>query len=130
MAFSLFINYVFHKYHIHSDFLLGSFSFDEKAALNLLSDYGEVELLLSFAKARGLVVDALNSLVKFQTFSAVPFSALNDLVQRGFTAHLIQSGLGKLSVFSHLISGQFFTVLYFLISFCVTFTKEPKWYSG
>ncbi|CAG5123144.1 unnamed protein product, partial [Candidula unifasciata] len=79
-----------------SDFLLGSFSFDEKSALNLLSDYGEVELLLSFAKARGLVVDALNSLVKFQTFSAVPFSALNDLVQRGFTAHLIQSGLGSL----------------------------------
>ncbi|BFZ08491.1 hypothetical protein BsWGS_11531 [Bradybaena similaris] len=79
-----------------SDFLLGSFSFDEKSALNLLSDYGEVELLLTFAKARGLVVDALNSLVKFQTFSAVPFSALNDLVQRGFTAHLIQSGLGSL----------------------------------
>ncbi|CAL1526241.1 unnamed protein product [Lymnaea stagnalis] len=79
-----------------SDFLFGSFSFDEHMALNLLADFGEVELLLSLAKARGLVVDALTALVKSEAFPAISFSALSDLVQRGFCAHLLQSGSGCL----------------------------------
>ncbi|XP_055882453.1 uncharacterized protein LOC106072788 isoform X4 [Biomphalaria glabrata] len=74
------------------DFLLGSFSFVEQTALNLLSDYGEIDLLMCLAKARGLVIDALTCLVKFETSPNVPLSALRDLVQRGFSAHLFQSG--------------------------------------
>ncbi|XP_059167595.1 uncharacterized protein LOC131949741 [Physella acuta] len=79
-----------------SDFLTGSFSFDESVALNLLADFGEVDLLLSIAKARGLVVEALSALIKSQAFSSVSFLSLNDLVQRGFSAHLLQSGNGSL----------------------------------
>ncbi|KAH9487798.1 E3 ubiquitin-protein ligase herc2, partial [Bulinus truncatus] len=81
---------------INRDFLLGSFSFVEQTALNLLADYGEVDLLLSLAKARGLVIDALTCLVRSESFSSIPFSTLGDLVQRGFCAHLIQSGNGCL----------------------------------
>lgn len=79
-----------------SDFLSGSFSFDEQTALHLLANFSEVELLLKLAKARGLVVDALSALAQVQAFSDVPYSSLSDLVQRGFTAHLIQFGQGCL----------------------------------
>ena len=79
-----------------SDFLSGSFSFDEQTALQLLANFSEVDLLLTLAKARGLVVDALSSLARVQAFSDVPYSALSDLVQRGFTAHLVQFGQGNL----------------------------------
>ncbi|XP_005100274.1 uncharacterized protein LOC101858037 isoform X2 [Aplysia californica] len=78
-----------------SDFLFGSFSFDEQTALNLLADFGEVDLILTFAKARGLVVDALMALVQAEAFTEISFSSLNDLVQRGFSAHLIQCGKGS-----------------------------------
>ncbi|RUS76283.1 hypothetical protein EGW08_015955 [Elysia chlorotica] len=79
-----------------SDFLSGSFSFDEQTALHLLANFSEVDLLLTLAKARGLVVDALSALAHVQAFSDVPYSALSDLVQRGFTAHLVQFGQGCL----------------------------------
>ncbi|GFO46551.1 X-linked retinitis pigmentosa GTPase regulator-like protein [Plakobranchus ocellatus] len=79
-----------------SDFLSGSFSFDEQTALRLLADFSEVDLLLTLAKARGLVVDALSALAGVQAFCDVPHSALSDLVQRGFTAHLVQFGQGCL----------------------------------
>ncbi|GFR62453.1 X-linked retinitis pigmentosa GTPase regulator-like protein [Elysia marginata] len=75
-----------------SDFLSGSFSFDEQTALHLLANFSEVDLLLKLAKARGLVVDALSALAHVQAFSDIPYSALSDLVQRGFTAHLVQFG--------------------------------------
>lgn len=75
------------------DFLSSSFSFDEQTALNLLSDFKEVDLLLSLAKSRGLIMDALNLLGKAEAFANIPYSSLSDLVQKGFTAHLIHSSM-------------------------------------
>ncbi|XP_071082712.1 uncharacterized protein [Haliotis cracherodii] len=77
------------------EFLFGSFSFDEMKALRLLSDFSLHELLLEFAKARGLVVEALELLSSRSQFN-VPTHLLSDLVTRGFSAHLLQAGQGSL----------------------------------
>lgn len=75
------------------EFLLGSFSFDETVALDLLAEHGLTSLLLEFAMARGLVMDALGKLV---TKGQLPVSLnfLSDLVTRGFSAHVLQAAQG------------------------------------
>ena len=103
-----------------SDFLFGSFSFDEQTALNLLSDFGEVDLILTLAKARGMVVDALQCLVKAEAFTRITFSSLNDLVHRGFSAHLIQCGRGEIGIFQ-IACGMLSKTVYLLSQFFIYF---------
>ncbi|XP_041350104.1 uncharacterized protein LOC121369224 isoform X2 [Gigantopelta aegis] len=76
-------------------FLLGNFSFDENTALNLLAEYGLIELLLEFATARGLVMETLDLLISQSQFN-IPKSQLADLACRGFSAHLLKAGKGLL----------------------------------
>ncbi|KAK6176559.1 hypothetical protein SNE40_014821 [Patella caerulea] len=74
-------------------FLLGSFSFDEKIALELLAEYGFIEQILDFAKARGLVMEALD-LLQCKGRYNIPLHLLEDLISRGFHAHLLKAGEG------------------------------------
>ncbi|XP_055958242.1 uncharacterized protein LOC126827750 [Patella vulgata] len=74
-------------------FLLGSFSFDEKIALELLAEYGFIEQILDFAKARGLVMEALDLLQSKGRYN-IPLHLLEDLISRGFQAHLLKAGEG------------------------------------
>ncbi|KAK7503604.1 hypothetical protein BaRGS_00005143, partial [Batillaria attramentaria] len=75
------------------EFLLGSFFFDEDVALNLLAEHGLTSLLFDFAMARGLVVDALERLVKKGQLP-VSLNFLTQLVTRGFSAHVLQAAQG------------------------------------
>ncbi|ESO84893.1 hypothetical protein LOTGIDRAFT_176095, partial [Lottia gigantea] len=76
------------------NFLLGSFTFDEKLALNLLAKFGFMELLLDFAKARGLVMEGLDLLQDYGRYD-IPLVLLEDLISRGFHAHLLKAGEGS-----------------------------------
>ncbi|XP_076469360.1 uncharacterized protein LOC143299801 isoform X3 [Babylonia areolata] len=75
------------------EFLLGSFSFDESTALDLLAEYGLTILLLEFAMGRGLVADALERLVVKDQLP-VALTLLTQLVTRGFSAHVLQAAQG------------------------------------
>lgn len=74
------------------DFLFSSFSFCESTALDLLAEYGLVSLVLDFAMARGLVVDALECLV---SHAQIPIhQSILTLLEHGFSAHVLKTAYG------------------------------------
>ncbi|KAK3101004.1 hypothetical protein FSP39_000154 [Pinctada imbricata] len=75
------------------DFLISNFSYHETKALTLLTENGMVEVLLEMAKARGLVLEALQLLASYNHFILSP-AMISGLVSKGFTSHLIQAANG------------------------------------
>ncbi|XP_064605669.1 uncharacterized protein LOC135470577 [Liolophura sinensis] len=75
------------------DFLMGSFSYNEKTALELLAKHRLNDLLLELAKARGLILEALQLMADDGIFDIGTLSA-GALVTRGFGSHLARVSEG------------------------------------
>ncbi|KAL5013415.1 hypothetical protein ScPMuIL_007685 [Solemya velum] len=75
------------------DFLMTSFAYDEKLALQLLAEQGLVSLLLELAKARGLVMESLELLAKGGNYD-LSLGVLCGLVETGYGTHLAQAAGG------------------------------------
>lgn len=75
------------------EFLITNFSYEETVALSLLSENGLIYVLLELAKARGLVMEALDLLAK-NGYTRLDNPVVDSLVSKGFINHLVQAASG------------------------------------
>ncbi|KAJ8301898.1 hypothetical protein KUTeg_020885 [Tegillarca granosa] len=76
-----------------NEFLVTNFYYEEKATLQLLAENGFIYILIELAKARGLVMEALELLANLGCYR-IDKELIDGLISKGFTSHLVQAAKG------------------------------------